>query len=122
MGKRILVIEDDEPTLEIIEFLLQEEGFDVIPADTWEIVRLVEEIMPDLILMDDVLDGKFGRDLCKWLKSQSRTSNIPFILMSAAPYIERTAREACADDYLVKPFDIEDVTTVVVNILAQTHP
>jgi len=120
MAKRILVIENDESTLQVIQFVLEEDGFVVIPSDTWEVVKLVSEINPDLILMDDLLDGKFGHDLCRWLKKQPDTGHIPIILTSAAPHLEQTAEQACADGFLVKPFDIVDIGFVIDAALSKT--
>jgi DNA-binding response OmpR family regulator len=65
--------------------------------------------LPDLILLDVLLSGKDGRDIVKYLKQHEETKRIPVIIFSAHPGAEQTALEAGADDFMAKPFEIDDL-------------
>lgn len=67
----------------------------------------------DLILLDDWLNDGLGSQLCKKLKNNAHTANVPIILISAANNLAASAKESGADDFLSKPFDIEDLLTKV---------
>ena len=65
--------------------------------------------LPDLILLDVLLSGKDGREIVKRLKSQEETRHIPVIMFSAHPSAEKTARAAGADDFVAKPFEMDEI-------------
>jgi CheY-like chemotaxis protein len=65
--------------------------------------------LPDLLLLDIWMSGIDGRDICKELKQKENTKKIPIVLISASREIERSALEAGADDFLAKPFEIDDL-------------
>jgi DNA-binding response OmpR family regulator len=69
--------------------------------------------MPDLFLVDKQLSGYNGLDICRYLKSQRHTKNIPVIMISASPDIGRSSREAGADAYIEKPFEITNLVDLV---------
>lgn len=106
--KRILVVDDEPDILEFLRIILEEEGYAVVTSDNGEYLeRLPNEGHPHLILMDVLLSGKDGREIVKSLKSQQETRNIPTIMFSAHPSAEETVRQAGADDFLAKPFNID---------------
>ncbi|WP_423147846.1 response regulator transcription factor [Rubrolithibacter danxiaensis] len=107
MAKRILVVEDDQDILYLIEFLLTQEGYEVITSLTGlGIVEQIENEHPDLILLDIMLPGIDGRDICRDIKRNAKTKEIPVVMMSAHVDISRTIRDVGADDFIAKPFDI----------------
>jgi DNA-binding response OmpR family regulator len=113
MGLKIMVIEDDAELLYIVYILLTEEGHEVIHASDLEITKDVGTIQPDLILLDELLGNEKGSEACKSLKSNTETSHIPIVMMSALLGIERKAAEVGADGFLRKPFDREELNTLV---------
>jgi DNA-binding response OmpR family regulator len=67
--------------------------------------------------VDVLLSGKDGREIVRYLKSQEETKHIPIIMFSAHPSSEETAREAGANDFLAKPFEIDELLAKVANYL-----
>jgi len=103
----ILIIEDEEDIRELVKYNLQRENFDVLEAESGEEgLKLVERVMPDLVLLDLMLPGKDGLEICRILKRNSRTQNIPVVMMTARGEESDiiTGLELGADDYVVKPF------------------
>ncbi len=113
--KRILVIDDDVSILEALNMMLQDAGYDTeTSTKNGEYVeRSLKRQLPDLIVLDILLSGHDGRTICKKLKSQDATKKIPIILISAHPDAQKTAFEAGADDFLEKPFNIDDLLAKV---------
>ena len=107
-SKKILVVDDEPDILEFLQVILEEEGYAVITSDKGEFLeQLHNGELPDLILVDVLLSGKDGREIVKHLKSQEETKHIPVIMFSAHPSAEQTAREAGAEDFVAKPFEID---------------
>lgn len=113
--KRVLVVDDDEDIRQIILMILESEGYTVLGLDTGKAVfETVEQIKPDLVLLDVMLGDSDGRDICRALKNQYHTSNIPVIMISASHNWQPHQQNYCdADCYLSKPFDIEDLVNHV---------
>ena len=106
--KKLLVVDDEPDILEFLQIILEEEGYAVITSDKGEFLeQLHNGGLPDLILVDVLLSGKDGREIVKHLKSQGETKHIPVIMFSAHPSAEHTAREAGAEDFVAKPFEID---------------
>ena len=119
MIKKVLIIDDDRDILEILTFLLSEEGYEVIASTTGEEVENLTEIKPDLILLDLRLAGTStsGQEICCKLKADPNTENFPVILISAEPDIKAIALNCGADDFIQKPFDIFDFSAKVKSFL-----
>jgi DNA-binding response OmpR family regulator len=110
--KKLLVVDDEPDILEFLEVILREEGYVVVTSVKGEYLeQLHNGGLPDLILLDVLLSGKDGRLIVKYLKSQEETRHIPVVMFSAHPSAEETARQAGADDFLAKPFDIDVLLT-----------
>jgi CheY-like chemotaxis protein len=108
--KKILLVDDEPDIVEFLQELLEEEGYTVAITDKAEYLeKLHHGGPPDLILIDVLLSGKDGREIVKHLKSQEETRHIPVIMFSAHPGAEKTARAAGADDFVAKPFEIDEV-------------
>ena len=108
--KEIYIVEDDTDIRELIEFLLQAQDYKVQSFATAEAFhQQMESGHPDLILLDIRLPDGNGSEMCAELKAAEKTSSIPIILMSA--HIDKKSlRESCADDFVSKPFDIDELT------------
>lgn len=112
--KKILVAEDDSAIVEVVKIILENEGYTVIQTDSEEkIHQIVREEIPDLILLDIWLAGYDGGLIAKTIKSKEATSNIPLVMISASNETEKISKEVGADDFLLKPFNIEDLLAVV---------
>ncbi len=108
MKKLIWVIDDDEGILEVTKIVLEEAGFDVQTIDNMQDFNdNLKKELPACLLLDISISGMSGIDISQNLKSNAETKNIPVIIMSANPDIEQKSKEARADSFLKKPFDID---------------
>src|SRR5690349_14380185 len=110
MNKNVLVVGDDPDILDAICFMLEDAGYHVKTTEKAEYAENLEDTngnLPDLIILDVLLSGKDGRQICKKLKSQQNTRHIPVIMISAHPSAEKSIVDVGADDFLAKPFDID---------------
>src|SRR5690242_5839526 len=113
MKKRILITDDDEVVQDIFKLKFERAGYEV--EILGEAMSILENryTHPDLFVLDRQLSGQDGLKVCKFLKSQNATRDIPVIIVSATPGIGKMAEEAGADDFIEKPFQIKDLLTVV---------
>jgi DNA-binding response OmpR family regulator len=113
MPKTIIVIEDDPDILDMITFILKDEGYEVIAATDCSPLEKVVDRKPDLILMDNRLRDVSGKDECLKLKEDALTLHIPVVLVSANRDLPQLAKDSLADGYINKPFDLEELLAVV---------
>jgi DNA-binding response OmpR family regulator len=113
MPKKILVIEDDNDILDMMQYILEDEGYHVLPSSKAEPIATIIKNQPDLILLDDRLPEDSGHNLCARIKSHPETTAIPVILVSATNDLKRVAKECNADNYLTKPFDLHELVMLV---------
>ena len=107
MAKKILIIEDDEDILQVLETVLVYNDFIVRGVDrTDDILQLVEEYKPDLVLTDYLLSGTNGGKICQFIKKSPDTCHIPVILISAYPDLAISLGNFGFDAFIPKPFDI----------------
>lgn len=113
MKKRILIADDDPGIRDIFNIILAKAGYDIeIKDDANEIFKNKFSI-PDLFLIDRLLSGVDGLDVCRYLKSNEQTSNIPVVMVSASPDIGVLAAKAGADDFIEKPFELSYLLKVI---------
>ncbi|QJD97424.1 response regulator [Mucilaginibacter robiniae] len=105
---RILAVDDDNDILEVLQFILEDSGYEVYTlSDGQRLFDKIKENNPDLILLDIMLGSVDGRDLCKNVKLQNDTHDIPVIMISASHNVCDVLKQDCApDDFIAKPFDI----------------
>ena len=113
MSKTVLIIEDDKDILDIMTYILQDTGFTVAGSGESVSASYVQMLNPALILLDHRLKDSFGGDLCLELKRDPLTGQIPIVLVSAVKELPRLAKESGADDYLNKPFDMNELVALV---------
>lgn len=118
--EHILVVEDEEDILELLAFNLKKEGYHVATATSGEkAVELARRAPPDLILLDIMLPGMDGLEVCKMLKRDPVTINVPVVMLTAkgeeADIV--TGLEIGADDYMTKPFSPRVLVARVRNLL-----
>ncbi len=122
---RVLVVEDEPAQREILIYNLESEGYDVIRASSGdEALLLVDEDQPDVILLDWMLPGVSGIEICRRLRARISTRNMPIIMMSARSEEADRVRglEIGADDYVVKPFSIAELIARVRTQLRRARP
>ena len=117
MRKRILIVDDDAAIGEVLQLMLEDVGYVVEIQVDRQIAQQMAEPFPDLLLLDIQLSGSDGQAICQHLKSQPATRHIPIILLSAHRDTQRMARESGADDFLAKPFQMEDLLALVATYL-----
>jgi two-component system phosphate regulon response regulator PhoB len=107
MAKKILIIEDDEDILQVLETVLVQNDFTVRGIDrTDDILKLVGEYEPNLVLTDYLLWGTNGGKICQLIKKNPDTCHIPVILISAYPDLAISLGNFGFDAFIPKPFDI----------------
>jgi two-component system, OmpR family, phosphate regulon response regulator PhoB len=113
MPEKIIIIEDDLDILDIMTYILSEEGYDILAAVNSKPLEEVHLHQPMLIIMDNRLTDGFGFDFCKQFKSNPATLHFPVVLVSANSNLEEMAAQSLADGYLKKPFDIVELIELV---------
>lgn len=106
----IYVVEDNDDIRELVEYIFQMEGFLVKSfANATAFLKQISHTSPNLIVLDIMLPDGNGIDICNNLKLNKLTKNIPVLLMSANTNITRNGQESKANDFISKPFDIDDL-------------
>ncbi|HCN48812.1 MAG TPA: response regulator [Chryseobacterium sp.] len=112
--KKILIFDDDTAILEVITIIFEENGYDVRISETsHDILEKVADYQPDVILMDNWIPKIGGVEATKLLKSTEEFKHIPVIYVTANNDIVALASEAQADDYVSKPFNLDDLELMV---------
>lgn len=121
-GKTILIVEDEERIRRLVKMSLQKVGFEVLEADDgYKAKEQYVKYDPCFIILDIMLPGINGKEICTWLRHDLK-SNVPIIMISANQD-EKDRIEGLklgADDYLVKPFSLEELITRVETVLRRT--
>ncbi|WP_345955328.1 response regulator [Mucilaginibacter sp. PAMB04168] len=110
---KIVVIEDNPDISEIMDYILKDEGYEVISSEDGTIAERFDEIKPDLVLMDELLPGQRGSEWCKFIKANPALQHIPVILVSTMPNLELLAEKSGANGFLEKPFNISALSQLI---------
>ena len=103
----ILLLDDDRDICLMIKAILDFAGYKAEPCSLpGQLQQVLNDFNPRLLLMDMLLSGTDGRDICKKIKTDPATSQIKIIMMSAHHDADKSCREAGADDFIAKPFDM----------------
>ncbi|ORJ63341.1 two-component system response regulator [Geothermobacter hydrogeniphilus] len=122
MGKKILIVEDEESLLKLESILLTSKGFEVRGvANGTEALEAIAEEPPDLVLLDIMLPELDGFEVCRRIKEQEATRGIPVIMLTAKKSREDMSRgeEVGADWYITKPFKSAMVIETIQRFLAR---
>lgn len=110
MKKSVYILEDNDDIRELISFLLTEENYEVKAYPT---VKSFQKKMlsahPDMVILDVMLTDGNGIEVCDVLKANKRTNDIPILMMSAHSYAHDIKQKCDAEDFISKPFDIDDL-------------
>lgn len=108
-NKKILVADDDSGIVDVMQIVLEDDGFDAITTmDGSSILKLCEQ-KPDLIFLDIWMSGINGNIICKQLKMSNEFNHIPVIMFSANRNTKQISIECGANDFLAKPFEIAEL-------------
>lgn len=117
MKKNILIIENDQAIRHIVEFILAEQGYQTLSLSEPDDLSGITAFRPDLILLDEFINSQPGHRLCLKLKQHPELSAVPVIILSTAHDIELIAEECRANDFVRKPFDVEDLVASVLRCI-----
>jgi two-component system alkaline phosphatase synthesis response regulator PhoP len=121
--EKILVVDDEEHIQELIKFNLEKNGYKVILSDNGiDAIKLAKEHLPQLMLLDLMLPGMDGLDVCKEIRKDSSMSNMPIIMITAkGEEIDKIiGLELGADDYITKPFSVRELVARIKAILRRS--
>jgi len=113
MTKKVVVIEDDRDILDLIRYILADEGYEVTGYRHLESIEKIIAENPSVILLDNKLQDGYGNALCTLLKSDEKAKNVPVILVSASGGLAQLAVKCHADAFLQKPFNLVDLVALV---------
>ena len=124
MTHRILVVEDEADLLDAVTFALKKDGLKPIRAESGEqALALIEDARPDLVLLDLMLPGMDGLEVCRRLRSNEKTAHVPIIMVTAkAEEIDAIIGLGVgADDYIRKPFGLKELVARVRAVLRRAE-
>jgi two-component system phosphate regulon response regulator PhoB len=121
----VLVVEDEDALATLLQYNLEKEGYDVgVAADGEEALTQVDERLPDLVVLDWMLPKVSGIEVCRRLRAGSKTRNLPIVMLTASGEESDRVRglDTGADDYLVKPFAMGELTARLRAVLRRIRP
>ena len=124
-GPRLLLVEDDPALSELLEFRFKSEGYRVsVTGDGDEALLLAAEQVPDLVVLDWMIEGTSGIEVCRRLRRDKATAHVPIIMLTAREAEDDRIRglETGADDYVTKPFSPRELIARVSAIMRRIRP
>jgi two-component system phosphate regulon response regulator PhoB len=125
MTPQVLVVEDEADLVELLRYNLEAEDFSVATAeDAEEAMLRIAENTPDIILLDWMLPGTSGIEICRRIRARTDTARIPIIMLTARGEEEERVRGLAtgADDYVVKPFSLPELMARINALLRRSNP
>lgn len=113
MAKKIMIVDDEESLIELVTAVLEQEGYEVIAAmNGEEALEKLKTVKPDLILLDMMMPGMSGREVCERIRKDPKTKDLKVAFITVAKFSE-TGRDVLKKmnvlDYITKPFENEDL-------------
>ena len=109
MGKKIMVVDDEESLIELVRAILENEGYEVISAmNGEEALEKLKTVKPDLILLDMMMPGMSGREVCERIRKNPKTKDLKVAFLTVAKFSETgkdVLKKMKVIDYITKPFD-----------------
>jgi DNA-binding response OmpR family regulator len=119
MPKRILIADDDPGIVDAVEMILDFHGYHVSSTYNGTDVLTLNGNHPDVLLLDIWMSGCDGRDICRELKATAATRSIPILMISASKDIRQSAIDSGADDFIAKPFDMQELLFKIETLAAK---
>jgi DNA-binding response OmpR family regulator len=107
MSKRIIIVDDDKEVREIVMFVLSLHGYEVVPAaSSQQLQKHLTALLPDLIILDVMMPGEDGFQICRGLRSMEGTRNIPIVIITAhaEEIYEKISEDLGVAHHMIKPF------------------
>jgi len=120
---KILIVDDEKDIVELVSFNLEKEGYEVLKAyDGEKAMQLIGSKKPDLVILDLMLPGIHGLEVCKRLRRDPATAQVPIIMLTArGEEIDKVlGLEMGADDYVTKPFSVKELVARIKALLRRT--
>ena len=124
-SKRLLIVEDDRPLCDLLKYHFGKEGFTVTTTPNGDEAQiLIDEISPDLLILDWMIEGTSGIELCRRLRRKPATNGLPIVLLTARGAEEDRVRglETGADDFVTKPFSPKELVARANALLRRSRP
>jgi DNA-binding response OmpR family regulator len=122
MLKRLLILDDNQDILQLLEDALVGEGYEVVTMNYCDdISKSVQQHQPDLVMLDFLLAGINGGELCAQVKQNPLTSHLPVIILSAYPRVLESLGDYGSDAFVQKPFDLDELFGTVSRCLASSE-
>lgn len=121
MARKILLADDAPAIVHAVSQILQVMGYEVITADGTEVMHIMAEQHPDLLLLDIWMSGCDGRDICRQIKRHEVLSLTPVLLFSAHWNVAQIAEEVGADGYILKPFKMQDLLATIATTIEKVQ-
>jgi len=124
-SKRLLLVEDDRALAELVKFHFQREGFTVTSTAVGdEALILIAEVRPDLVILDWMIEGTSGIEVCRRLRRNPGTASLPIIMLTARGEEEDRVRglDTGADDFITKPFSPKELIARANALLRRSRP
>jgi DNA-binding response OmpR family regulator len=125
MNKQIMVVDDEVQILTLMEVILQRRGYSVLKArSAAAALAMLENVTPDAFILDVMMPGMDGIELCKVIRSRSQTAHTPVLIVSAMndPVTIKRGYDAGANDYLQKPAPQFDLVTKIRQLVGPDQP
>ena len=114
MIKRVLILDNDPDVLDAMQEVLNYSGFEVKTIEeTNDIFEIINNFKPDVILVDYILNGINGGEICHLIKASPRPSHLPVIILSAYPRVINSLGFYGCDSFIAKPFELDDLVNQV---------
>lgn len=110
--KKILIIDDEPSIVEVLVMMLSDAGYEVEGISSGHTFEMIKRAKPDLVLLDVWMSGIDGRKICLSIKEDNSMKDVAVYLVSASKDIERYAKEARADGFIEKPFEMQRILDV----------
>ncbi|MES2376987.1 MAG: response regulator [Bacteroidota bacterium] len=120
MSKKILIVDDNEFIVEVMTYILNNNGYEVIAlTDGDKVISHIKADNPDLVILDVMLPGVNGLEICKEIKENTDTKDLPIIMCTGSDNLQLTMNQpGCPNDVLYKPFDVDRLVNMVAYQLA----
>lgn len=116
-NKKILVADDDPAIVEALQLMLELHNYEVATTVDGKVLSMMKSFNPDLVLLDIWMSGVDGRDICRKIKSNDDLKEIPVIMISASRDVIQSSKDAGAEDFLAKPFEMDELVGKVEKLI-----
>ena len=125
MSAKILIVDDEPAQQQLLRYNIEKAGYDILLADNGkDALLIIEEVKPDLIILDWMIPEASGIDVCRELRSHSETRLLPILMLSARGEVGDRALglDSGADDYITKPFSPRELVSRIKALLRRSRP